>query len=48
MTSLDKLTSIINLQKRLKSCSIENSPEIESAILLLEQLSKVFYESKIK
>jgi hypothetical protein len=48
MTSLDKLTSIINLQKRLKDCSIENSPEIETTILLLERLTKVFYESKIK
>jgi hypothetical protein len=48
MTSFDKLTSIINLQKRLKSCSIENSPEIESTILLLERLTKVFYESNIK
>ena len=48
MTSLDKLNSIINLQKRLKSCSIENSPEIETTILLLERLTKVFYESNIK
>ena len=48
MTSLDKLTSVINLQKRLKDCSIENSPEIETTILLLERLTKVFYESKIK
>lgn len=48
MTSLDKLNSIINLQKRLKNCSIENSPEIETTILLLERLTKVFYESNIK
>ena len=48
LTSLDKLTSIINLQKRLKDCSIENSSEIETTILLLERLTKVFYESKIK
>jgi len=48
MTSFDKLTSVINLQKRLKDCSIENSPEIETTILLLERLTKVFYESKIK
>jgi hypothetical protein len=48
MASLDKLTSIINLQKRLKSYSIKNSSEIDSTVLLLERLTKVFYESNIK
>jgi hypothetical protein len=48
MSSLDKLTSIINLQKRLKNCSIENSQEIETTILLLERLTKVFYDTNIK
>ena len=48
MSSSDKLTSIINSHKRLESCSIKISPEIESAILLLEQLTNVFYTSKIE
>jgi hypothetical protein len=48
MTSDNKLTYIIDSHKRLQSCSIKIPPEIASAISLLEQLTKVFYESNIK
>ena len=48
MPSYNKLTSIINSHKRLENCSIKIPPEIESALLLLEQLTNVFYTSKIK